>query len=57
MQSFSIAHLKKEIHTMPHTALMDVCLKLINKKENKELLHYLLFESTDGLMPKVLKTK
>lgn len=33
---------------MPHTALMDVCLKLIKyKKENKELLHYLLFESTD----------
>lgn len=33
---------------MPHTALMDVCVKLIKyKKENKELLHYLLFESSD----------
>ena len=33
---------------MPHAELSEVCFKLIKfKKENKELLHYLLFESGD----------
>ena len=48
MQSTSIAYLKKEIQAMPKAELMEVCNKLIKyKKENKELLHYLLFESTN----------
>lgn len=48
MQSTSIAYLKKEIQAMPKAELVEVCNKLIKyKKENKELLHYLLFESTN----------
>jgi hypothetical protein len=48
MQSTSLAFLKKEIQTMPKAELIEVCNKLIKyKKENKELLHYVLFESTN----------
>lgn len=33
---------------MPHSKLSEVCVQLIKfRKENKELLHYILFESTD----------
>jgi hypothetical protein len=48
MQSTSLAYLKKEIQAMPKVELIEVCNKLIKyKKENKELLHYVLFESTN----------
>lgn len=48
MQSTSLAYLKKEIQAMPKAELIEVCNKLIKyKKENKELLHYVLFESTN----------
>ena len=46
MQSTSLAFLKKEIQARPKAELIEVCNRLIKyKKENKELLHYLLFES------------
>lgn len=48
MQTASLAQLKKELQVMPHAELVEVCARLIKyKKENKELLHYLLFESSD----------
>ena len=48
MDSSSIATLKKEILNMPKADLVEVCLRLLKyKKENKELLHYILFESTN----------
>ncbi len=48
MQTSSIAQLKKEVQTLPYPHLVEVCMRLAKyKKENKELLHYLLFESTN----------
>ena len=48
MQTSSISYLKKEIQSMPNAELIEVCSKLIKfKKENKEMLHYILFESTN----------
>ncbi|HMT35894.1 MAG TPA: hypothetical protein PKC41_08545 [Chitinophagaceae bacterium] len=48
MQTTSLSELKKELSIMPKDILVDVCTKLIRfKKENKELLHYLLFESNN----------
>lgn len=48
MQTSSIAQLKKEVQTLPYPQLVEVCMRLAKyKKENKELLHYLLFESTN----------
>lgn len=47
MQSSSIAVIKKELQQIPNEALVEICLRLAKyKKENKELLHYLLFEQT-----------
>lgn len=46
MQAATLAHLKNELKTMPSADLIEVCIKLIKfKKENKELVSYLLFES------------
>jgi hypothetical protein len=48
MKSNSLAQLKKELQTLPPTQLVDTLLRLGKfKKENKELLHYLLFEEAD----------
>jgi hypothetical protein len=48
MQTSSIAQLKKEVQTLHYPQLVEVCMRLAKyKKENKELLHYLLFESTN----------
>jgi membrane-anchored protein YejM (alkaline phosphatase superfamily) len=48
MQTSSLAQLKKELQTIPQPHLIELCVRLAKyKKENKELLHYLLFESTD----------
>jgi hypothetical protein len=44
----SLSEIKKELKTLPLEELTELCLKLARyKKENKELLNYLLFESYD----------
>lgn len=46
MRTSSIADLKKELSNMPKADLLDICTKLIKfRKENKEMLHYLIHES------------
>ena len=48
MKSASIRELKKELRDRPAEEVMDMCLRLCRfKKENKELMSYLLFESHD----------
>ena len=48
MKAVSVNHLKKELVTCTHDELVELCLRLSKfKKENKELLTYLLFESSD----------
>jgi hypothetical protein len=48
METSSLAHLKKELNTMAQPQLVELMIRLGKyKKENKELLHYLLFESHD----------
>ncbi|WP_207511244.1 hypothetical protein [Longitalea luteola] len=48
MRSASVHELKQELLTKPAAELTDLCLRLAKyKKENKELLTYLLFEAHD----------
>lgn len=48
MKASTINELKLELTTTPEPVLIDLCLRLARfKKENKELLTYLLFESHD----------
>jgi hypothetical protein len=48
MKASTINELKQELVNTPATALVDLCLRLARfKKENKELLTYLLFEASD----------
>ena len=48
MKTATIALLKSELDTMPATELVSLCARLARfKKENKELLTYLLFEAFD----------
>ena len=48
MKAVSVAIIKKELQHRPADELMELCLRLSRfKKENKELLTYLLFESSD----------
>lgn len=48
MQTSTLAQLKKELQTLPQPQLVEICVRLAKyKKENKELVHYLLFEATD----------
>ena len=48
MQTSTLAQLKKELQTLPYPQLVELCVRLAKyKKENKELLHYLLFEAAD----------
>src|SRR5687767_9798216 len=48
MRSASINELKQELLNMPIADLTELCLRLAKfKKENKELLTYLLFEAHD----------
>ncbi|NVO01825.1 MAG: hypothetical protein HXX09_03915 [Bacteroidetes bacterium] len=50
MKSASINELKKEIETLPPNGVIEVAIRLAKfKKDNKELLNYLLFESHDEL--------
>jgi hypothetical protein len=44
----SLSELKKELQTLPPAKVLELCMHLAKyKKENKELLNYLLFESYD----------
>lgn len=48
MKASTINQLKQELTSITHAQLLDLCLRLARfKKENKELLTYLLFESHD----------
>jgi hypothetical protein len=48
MKTASIQELKQELQSLPPAKLLELCLRLARfKKENKELLGFLLFESHD----------
>jgi hypothetical protein len=48
MKASTVNELKQELANMPTAQLLELCLRLARfKKENKELLTYLLFESHD----------
>ncbi len=48
MKAVNLPEIKKELQTLPNHELAQLCLRLARfKKENKELLTYLLFESHD----------
>ncbi len=48
MKTASLHEIKKELSTLKATTLLDLCMGLAKyKKENKELLTYLLFEAHD----------
>ena len=48
MKTATIAELKSELNNIPATELAELCVRLAKfKKENKELLTYLLFEAFD----------
>lgn len=49
MKPASINDIKQELNNIPQAKLLELCLRLAKyKKDNKELLNYLLFESNDG---------
>src|SRR6478672_10925947 len=48
MKTASVKQIKEELVTLPQEALLQLCLRLVKfKKDNKELLTYLLFEAPD----------
>jgi hypothetical protein len=48
MKAASLKEVKTELNHKSHSELLDICLRLSRfKKENKELLTYLLFEVSD----------
>ena len=48
MKASSVSELKKELKHLSQNELVETCLRLSKfKKENKELLTYLLFEASD----------
>lgn len=48
MKTASLNELQKELNTLPPKQVLDICSRLIKyKKENKELLSYLLYEADD----------
>jgi uncharacterized FlaG/YvyC family protein len=48
METSSLSDIKKELGSLPPELITEHCLRLIKyKKENKELLSYLLFEAAD----------
>lgn len=50
MQTSSLQEQKKELQRLENADLMELCLRLVrHKKENKELLDYLLFHSHDPM--------
>lgn len=47
MQSASLSTIKNELQHIPQEALVELCIRMAKyRKENKELLNYLLFENT-----------
>jgi len=49
MKAATVNDIKQELGNLPVKQLSDICLRLAKfKKENKELLTYLLFEAYDG---------
>lgn len=50
MKAATISILKKELSLLPPKDVIGICMRLAKyKKENKELLNYLLFEANDEL--------
>lgn len=48
MKAASVSEIKKDLTSLPSKEVIDLCLRLARfKKENKELLTYLLYESSD----------
>ena len=48
MEIATLAHLKKELNQKSSAELVQICLRLARfKKDNKELLNYLIFEAFD----------
>lgn len=48
MKAATLAELKRELNELPPKQVVELCLRLTKyKKENKELLTYLLFEAHD----------
>lgn len=48
MKAASVSEIKKELNTHSQKELLEICLRLSKfKKENKELLTYLLYEASD----------
>ena len=48
MKASSLNELQKELNTLERKEILNICFRLIKyKKENKELLSYLLFEAHD----------
>ncbi len=48
MKTISLSQLQKELATLEKKQVLEICMKLAkHKKENKELLSYLLFGSAD----------
>ena len=48
MKAASLNELQKELNTLERKEILNICLRLLkHKKENKELLSYLLFEAHD----------
>ena len=48
MKAATIQEIKQEMQTLPPSRLVELCLRLGKfKKDNKELLSYLLFEAAD----------
>lgn len=50
MKASSVSTLKKELSALPVGEVVDICMKLVKyRKENKELLSYLLFDANNEL--------
>ena len=48
METATLSEIKNELKTLPPIQLQELCLRLAKyKKENKELLNYLLFEAVN----------
>jgi len=48
MKTSTVSTLKKELGTLPAGDMLELCMKLVKyKKENKELLSYLLFDANN----------
>ena len=48
MKSATLSEVKKELATLPPAKVFELCMRVAKyKKENKELLNYLLFEAHD----------